>query len=298
MFIPPLRIALSGGGIKGLSHIGALEVLQERGLLKQVREYIGISAGAFCAFCICIGCSLPELRTVITMLNFGLMRHLEPETIFRFPESFGFDDGANLDKLLRVILKSRRLSEDLTFEELASLSKKAGYPALRIFATDLNTCLIQEFSAAVTPRVLLRTALRATMAIPFYFTPVADLSGHLFVDGGVISNLPFSMLTETEKETTLCIAFSNDHKQKPEPIKDLATFSLQLFFSIHYHALKDLEERWGSNIVFLPCGSFSSVNFEASVDQKIQLLDSGRAGMEAFLTRQKKKVPPRRFSVA
>jgi NTE family protein len=276
MFIPPLRIALSGGGIKGLAHVGALEVLAERGFIKQVREYIGISAGAFCAFCICIGCTLSELRLVVTTLDFGLIRHLEPETLFQFPESFGLDDGVNLDRLISAILKTKGYSPELTFGELAAIAKRKRLPALRIFATDLNTCLNHEFSAAATPTTAVRLALRATMSIPFYFTPVKDISGHTFVDGGVISNLPFSIFSFEER----------------------VTFLVQLFFSIHYSHLAELSRDWGSNIVFLPCGSFVATNFEATTDQKIALMESGREGMAAFLAAAKGKAPPRRFSVS
>ena len=81
MLIPPYRITLSGGGLKGIAHIGALEVLSERGYLKSLREYVGISAGALVAFCLSIGSTLPELRMIITLLDFSLVRDLDPETM-------------------------------------------------------------------------------------------------------------------------------------------------------------------------------------------------------------------------
>jgi len=279
--------------MKGLAHIGALEVLQEKNYLRNVREYIGISAGAFCAFCICIGCSLSELRTVVTMLDFGLMRHIEPEILFQFPDTFGLDDGANMDKLLVAILKSKKLSPDITFAELAVVSKMS----LRVFATDLNTCMTQEFSALKTPSTMVRIGLRASMAIPIYFTPVKDLSGHLFVDGGVISHQPFYMLSNKERETTLCIAFTNTHKVKANPITDIFSYMLQMLYSVHNHQLEGLIKEWRSHIVLLPCGDVSSTNFEATADQKIAIMDAGRQGMETFLAGRFGSIPPRRFSV-
>ena len=103
MLIPPYRITLSGGGLKGIAHIGALEVLSEHGYLKSLREYVGISAGALVAFCLCIGCSLSELRMVVSLLDFGLIRDIDPETMLNFPETFGLDTGANLEKFLKTI---------------------------------------------------------------------------------------------------------------------------------------------------------------------------------------------------
>ena len=121
MFIPPYRITLSGGGLKGIAHVGALEVLQERGLLKALREYVGISAGALVAFSLCLGSTLSELRMIISLLDFGLIRDLDPETMLNFPETFGLDTGANLEKFLKTILRARRISPTITFAELESL---------------------------------------------------------------------------------------------------------------------------------------------------------------------------------
>jgi len=291
MFIPPLRIALSGGGMRGIAHIGALEVLEARGYLKAVKEYIGISAGAFCAFAVCIGCSLEELRKTIVLLNFGLIRSISPEDAFRFLDTFGFDNGENIDRLLTVMLRSKGLGPAATFGELA---KRSG-PALRIFATDLNTCLQKEFSARTTPGTEIKVALRASMCIPIYFTPV-NVDGHLMVDGGVITNFPFVILSDEERETTLGIAFNDAHKPK-QTIEDLPSFMVQIYHSIDFYQFRNLDNIWSRNIVYLPCGDFSVINFEATAEEKEGLMALGRKGMEEFLERGFGRRPPRRFSV-
>ena len=293
MFIPPLRIALSGGGMRGLAHIGALEVLQEQGLLKAVKEYIGISAGSFCAFAICIGCSLAELRTVSALLDFSLIQSITPETAFKFLDTFGFDSGENMDKLLSVLLRTKGLSPGLTFRELAARDA----PRLRVFATDLNTCMPKEFSEALTPHVPIVQALRASMSIPLYFTPVQGPDGHLLVDGGVISHNPFLMLTREERETTLSITFRAEH----EICSKIPTFSAylgQIYASIHRYYSMDLVREWRHRTVCLPCGEFPSTYFQATTEEKMGLMDSGRKGMREFLAAATGHAPPRRFSVA
>jgi NTE family protein len=278
--------------MRGLAHIGALEVLQERGLLKAVKEYIGISAGSFCAFAVCIGCTLSELRTVSALLDFSLMQSLTPETAFKFLDTFGFDSGENMDKLLTVLLKSKALSPDLTFGELASNNA----PRLRIFATDLNTCMPIEFSAALTPDVRIVHALRASMSIPIYFTPVTGSDGHLLVDGGVISHDPFLLLTREERMSTLSINFKSDHFVCSS-VPTLSEYIGQLYASIHRYHSVELEREWSDRIVCLPCGEFPSTYFQATTDEKMALMDSGRKGMEDFLASTTGRRIPRRFSV-
>ena len=284
---------MSGGGMRGLAHIGALEVLQERGLLKAVKEYIGISAGSFCAFAICIGCTLAELRMASALLDFGRMQNINPEDAFKFMESFGFDTGENMEKLLTVLLKAKGRSPTMTFTELDAL----GGPKLRIFATDLNTCMPKEFSALLTPGAEVRHALRASMSIPIYFTPVKDADGHMLVDGGVITSMPFALLSREDRDTTLNIAFNMDHMSCSE-IPSLFSFLSQLYSSIQRYQYVMLEKEWVHKTVYIPCGEFPATQFQATTDEKIALMDSGRRGMEAFLSRIKGSAPPRRFSVA
>ena len=280
MLIPPYRITLSGGGLKGIAHIGALEVLSERGLLKSLREYVGISAGALVALCLCIGCSLSELRMVISLLDFGLIRDLDPETMLSFPETFGFDSGANLEKLLKTILRARRLSPTITFEELAAL--KLG-PRLRVIAMNLNTCLPEDFSAIKTPKSEVCMAVRASMSIPIYFAPVKDpITHHYLSDGGIYFASPFKFLAVEEREHTLSIAFNHTHKQR-DMIENMPDFLYQLYYCLDFQTARRLAELWGHNIIHITCKKTNIINFEATQEEKTELMESGRSSAEEFL---------------
>ncbi len=296
MLIPPYRITLSGGGIKGLAHIGALEVLQERGYLGAVKEYIGISAGALCAFALCVGTTLSELRMLASVLDFGVIRDLEPEAILSFSDSFGLDTGANVEKLLRAILRAKGLSPTVTFAELAAAKKG---PALRVFATDLNTCEICEFSATVTPDVPVCMALRASICIPIYFQPVRHPeTGHYLVDGGLVNHSPFKFLTADEQDTTLSITFSDEHKPKEE-IGGLPEYLVQLYYALQYHANKEITHRKEGQMIFINAGHINSLNFEMDQDARIAILEAGRVSAIEFLAQLPFRIrkPVRRFSV-
>lgn len=292
MLIPPYRITLSGGGLKGIAHIGALEVLSEKGLLNALKEYIGISAGALVAFCLCIGTSLSSLRMIISLLDFGLVRDLNPETMINFPETFGLDTGVNLEKLLKAILKARSLSTKITFQELADA--KLG-PSLRILTMNLNTCLPQEFSVKLTPNAEVVMAVQASMSIPIYFSPVREpVTQHFLSDGGIFSGSPFKYLTEEERRHTLSIAFNDTHKPT-ESITNLFGFLTQIYFSADYYSAKELRQKWSQNIMYINCQKISVLQFEATQEEKIALMDAGRQAAEDFLKCPGRK-PARRFS--
>jgi len=293
MIIPPYRISLSGGGIKGFAHIGALEALQEHGLLKAVHEYIGISAGALCALCLSIGCSLPELRQIILRLDFGLIRDMDPETALNFTETFGIDTGANVNKLLSAILRGKKLEPHCTFAELEAL--KLG-PSLRVFATNINTCRAQEFSARISPNDEIRFAVQASMSIPIYFTPLRHPdSGHLFLDGGIMCSSPFKHLSDEEKRHTLSIAFGDDHKPT-ETIETLYGFISQLYYSTDYEQSLELKKGWPANTLIIPCGGITVIDFEVNQEGKEKIVAAGREAALRFLSTPGKP-PVRRFSL-
>ena len=287
---------MSGGGMKGLAHIGALEVLQERGHLRAVKEYVGISVGSLIAYMLCVGCTLGEIRLTAQLLDLGTIRDLDPETIVSFPETFGFDTGANVDKLLTAILRAKQLPADITFEGLAK--RRAG-PTLRVFATDLNTCMPVELSARATPTMEVRLAVRASMTIPIYFTPVRNpADGHLLVDGGVVTHTPFKLLTEEERAATLSIAFADNHKPK-ERIDTLLEMLLQIYHSVEYYGTRQLDSTgWVDRILYLPCGAAGTMDFEKGPEEKAALMEIGRKATEKYLERVALPKPRRRFSLA
>jgi len=292
MFVPPYRISLSGGGIKGFSHVGVLEVLNERGYLKAVREYVGISAGALCALCMCIGCTISELRMLVSLLDFELVRDIAPETIMDFPETFGLDSGENLKKLISAVLRAKRLSPNITFAEL---SEKGFGPHLRIIATNMNTCLPHEFSHIRTPTAKVAFAVQASMSIPLYFTPPQDIeTGHYFVDGGVLCSSPMYYLTVEECKHTLAVVFGDSHKPK-DTITSLQGFISQIYYSLDYKVNTELRQTWLKNTIIVECGSINIMDFDADFDKKQELFDAGRRGAEKFL-RTPAPPPRRRFS--
>jgi len=140
--IPPLRLVLSGGGIRGLSYVGVLLELEKHGFLKHVKEILGVSCGALFGFAYSIGYSPKELLTFVEQFNFSLIQSLEPETALGFLYNYGVDDKIQLKKLIYSMLKNKRYNLESTFEELYN---KTNF-FLRIYATNLNTCSLEEFS--------------------------------------------------------------------------------------------------------------------------------------------------------
>lgn len=276
--IPPRRIILSGGGIKVVSLVGALKVLEQKGFLKKANEVCGVSAGAFLGFLLATGISLKQIETLVLDLDFSIIRNLKPEGFLEFPERFGIDDGTQfvkfLESIFRVVLK---VDPHLTFLEFAALKRK-GQLNFRCWATDLNTYTIREFSLKVTPSVRIIDALRASMALPLYFTPSIDpLTGHMLTDGGIQGNLPLHHLTEDECNESISLGFSSGSLKSVDGVmpQDLTGFINSIFSCLVHSRNEEQLKKWSHRILKISVDEYPSWNFEASREDRIMLLSKG-----------------------
>uniref|UniRef100_A0A6C0ANE6 PNPLA domain-containing protein n=1 Tax=viral metagenome TaxID=1070528 RepID=A0A6C0ANE6_9ZZZZ len=295
--IPPRFLVISGGGIKVISIVGTLKALEGQGVLKNIKEISGVSAGAWLAFMLSAGLSIETIEALVLGFEFSVIRNLKPETFIGFPETFGLDDGTNLIKFVESIFKvAIKIDPSVTFREFNEL--KRSNIQFRCWATDLKEETTCEFSFKKTPDVKILDALRASMALPLYFTPVTHpISGNLLTDGGIQGNLPLHLLSESERRNCLGIGFEYSDSSKNNP-SDLMGFVSSLFacliHSRHENVLKKLE----SSIIRIPIHDTVSWDFEISREQRTKLLKNGYdSGLKWLSNKLPKPIIIRRHSV-
>jgi predicted acylesterase/phospholipase RssA len=298
MLLPPKRIVLTGGGLRTLGYFGVLEVLTKKGLLKQVKEYIGVSAGALVGFCAMLGYSIEEMQKVVTEFDFSILQNVHPELMLEFFSQYGVDTGEQLEKFLKSLLRIKGHPIEMTFRQWSASHSVR----LRCYATDLNTGKIKEFSLEKTPDISLVFALRTSMSLPLYFVPVKDPeTGHLLVDGGLIQNFPMNYLTEEEKETALGISFLYS-KDAKEEIPDFVSFLAQLYNCGFNPRTYQVQNENKLRCVIIPTGSMSAYNFQLTKEFREELISLGRVAAEEYCNTYMKQLfehkrPIRRFSV-
>lgn len=157
-----LSLALGGGGARGISHLGVLQVLIEAGY--QIKSIAGTSAGGAFGALFAAGYHPHEIRRRIEGVD-------QTKLFGRFPmEGPALLGFAGMKEILKGFLGER------TFDEL-------DLPFL-VTAVDVRTGREVYLRNG---RVL--DALLATMAIPGVFPP-CPMNEMLLVDGGVVGNVP------------------------------------------------------------------------------------------------------------
>lgn len=274
------RLVFSGGGIKVVSILGSLQVLEEKGHLKRLKEVCGVSAGAWLAFMVASGYPIVKIHELILSLDFSVIRNMSAEALIGFPETFGIDDGTSLVKFLESLTKvALKLDPSVTFGDFKGLY------TFRCWATDLTTRTIREFSALKTPSVKIIDALRASMSLPLYYTPVRDtLTGNILSDGGIQGNLPLHALTEDECGESLSIGFSSPGDVSAEkPVGDLMGFVNAIFACLTHGRNDGKLAKWAHRIIRIPVDDYPSWNFEASRTDREMLSGKGKAAATEWL---------------
>ena len=278
--IPPRRLALCGGGVRGVGHVGVMKALKEAGLLSCVKEMIGVSAGSLVCLLWVLGYSLEETERLALEFDFKILGKIEPESAFMFPITFGLDSGENLERLIVSILRQKGFEADATF---ADLHKKCPI-TLRCYATELQTRKIREFGTFKSPQTPVRIAIRASMSLPILYTPVKDShSEALLIDGGVLNNLPMVFLNEKEVNETWGVMFIMRPSETAKPVNSLTELFKFLWDGMTFMRSSIFIDRYKERVILIPTDEFSGINFEETKEARSRLIEKSRLATETFL---------------
>ena len=196
---PKLGLALSGGGAKGLAHIGVIRAMEEAGLKP---DYItGVSMGSIVGGMYAMGYSPDSIASMFRAFDWGAaMSDRIPENKIIFLEKRHFHNSLISLPITRKSIKipSGLISGQLIesglnhyFWPAATLSDFSSLPIpFLCLATDVTTSKRVIFRNGYLP-----DAIRASIAIPSVFTPVKTDTAVL-VDGGVVRNYAATELRE------------------------------------------------------------------------------------------------------
>lgn len=203
---PKIGLVLSGGGAKGLAHIGALKVIEEAGIKI---DYIGgTSMGAIVGALYASGYSATQLDSIFHEINFNILiqddvprsakTFYEKEETEKYAITLPFDDfqikfpsglsrGQNIYNLISRL--TVHLGDVRDFSELP----------IPFFCIAAN---IESGEEVILDSGSLPQAVSASGAIPTLFNPVR-LDGKLLTDGGVVNNYPVEELRRRGAEIVI-----------------------------------------------------------------------------------------------
>lgn len=235
-----LGVALSGGGLKGLAHIGALKALEELGL--KIDYLSGTSSGSIFATFYAMGYSVDEIKKR-TLENYKILTKIEKKPIFKAGYTYltsgvakisGLTDGENIENLVKNISKDKNITnmneikipyaiatvDTISTKECIFLSKKF----------DLKDDDIDYIYDAPIAK-----ATRASISFPGVYTP-CEYGKYNFIDGGTKDNLPVKILKDMGADKTLALSFRIDDYVPQDDILAILLRTVDIF------SLKDVRK--------------------------------------------------------
>lgn len=227
VFAQKVGLVLSGGGAKGLTHIGIIRALEENNI--PIDYIAGTSMGAIIGSLYAMGYSPDDMETLLKSPDFKRWYSGQIESQYEYyfkknrptPEFFNirfdFKDSLNLNPVKLPTSMINPIQMNLVFVELFARSTAACrgnfnklFIPFRCIASD-----VYNKKPLIMRQGDLGDAVRASMSFPFVFKPI-EIDSILAYDGGIYNNFPTDIMRKDFKPDIIIGSVVATNPSKPK----------------------------------------------------------------------------------
>ncbi len=296
---PRIGLALSGGGARGLAHVGVLKVLDE--LRVPVHCVTGTSMGAIVGATFAAGRTPAEMEKLVLAADWDAIFRDQPpraeiavrrklddfKTLFA-PEYGIGDDGLKLPKGLIAGVSIESFFRDLAAPSFSVTDFDKLPIPFRAMATDIETG-----ESVVMKDGSLSQAMRASMSVPGALTPV-ERDGRLLVDGGIANNLPIDEARRLCGDVVIAVNISTPPYKRSELTSALSVSSQLINFLGKQTVDAQIRSLGDRDVLVAPeLGDISSSSFDRGADA-IRIGEEATRAVADRLARY--SLPPERYA--
>ena len=209
-----LGLCLSGGGIKGFAHIGAIRALEEA----NIKFYFisGTSSGSIFATMYAIGFSTDEMKEFAkvyykTLTNFE-KRKIAYGIISYFPQREikieGLISGEKIEEIVKNVASKKGIKNISDIKMPLAIATVDTISTNECISISKKYNLNREYIDYIYD-IPIGKAVRASMSFPGIFT-TCNFGKYNFIDGGTKDNLPIQVLKDMGATKTIGLSFSID----------------------------------------------------------------------------------------
>lgn len=260
---PTLGLVLEGGGALGLAHIGVIQWLEEHRI--PVNYVAGTSMGGLVGGVYATGRSPAEVRELVESIDWNNVlrgqvpfenldfRRKQDSVLYPGSIEFGlkkgiqFPAGFNSGQEVQFILDHVALpySTITDFDQLPI--------PFACVATDLVSGKKYVFRSGN-----FAAAMRSTMSLPGYFSPVR-IDGHIFVDGGLLDNLPVDVAKQMGADITIAVYLESQPMSPTESLSSFGTLGKSISVMIAANEVHSME--MADVLITVPVAKFNTMDY-------------------------------------
>lgn len=281
---PKVGLVLSGGGAKGLAHIGALKVIEETGV--EIDYIGGTSMGAIVGALYAAGYSAAELDSIFRATDFvnliqdnlprSAKTFYEKEDSERYTLTLPFDNfkvsvptafsgGQNIyNELVRLLYHVKDIDN----------FSKLPIPFVCI-ATDIETGEEVVLDSGYLPQ-----AIMASGTLPSLFEP-SSIDGRVLIDGGVVNNYPIDKVKNMGADVVIGVDVQHNLSNR-----DALLSATEILLQINnYRTVRDMVEKSKKTDIYIKpdIEDYSVIEF----DKTGEIIESGVSAAKVKLTELK-----------
>jgi NTE family protein len=274
------NLILSGGGIKGISLIGAIEYLHEKDYMKNIDTILGTSIGSIIGYLIIIGYTPEELYNIIISIEFSKLYDIK---ICSFLDNYGIDTCKNIDDILIKLTVDKGFSKEITFINLYNITNKK----LIITTACLNNMSLKYFDYISNPNENVLNIIRKSISIPLLFCPTT-FEENIYIDANVLDVFPHMNLLD-DKNTLGLLISTIQNENKTQQINNIEDYLLQVSKCILKgitNITKCIFNKY-TNIIFIKTININIFNFNIEDKLKKQIFLDGYLSTKKYFLNQK-----------
>lgn len=230
-----LGIALSGGGMRGIAHVGVLEALEDNGI--KVDIIGGSSAGSMVASLYAMGYTPEEIykffktniRKIIgsnpspIMYGIGVFMNRNTGTIN------GYKNGSSIEYLYNDFARKKGI------EDINQIKMPLVIPTVDISESKeyIITNIVPKYeydNNKYITDISVGKAVRASSSFPAVFN-VCSYSNHNFMDGGILNNIPVDEVRKQGADKVIAVKFDADKIGKTSNMMDIIMKTVDIMSS-------------------------------------------------------------------
>ena len=205
-----IGLALSGGGIRGIAHAGVLKALEENNI--KIEAIGGTSSGSMVSALYSMGYTPDEIYELVKKYASTIVK-LNSNTIRKEIKNFIFkhkicSQGINDGKFIEEIFNKKALEKGI--KNISDIKMPIVIPTV-----DITTGEEYIFTSVKSHKknhistIEVGKAVRASSSFPLIYEPM-KYKDKLFLDGGILNNIPAREVKELGADKVISVKFDND----------------------------------------------------------------------------------------
>ena len=228
-----LGLALSGGGIRGIAHAGAIKALEDNGI--KIDVIGGTSSGALVSSLYALGYSPYYIyilfkryaKEIAGINSTPIISGIRSFMINKKIEIKGLRSGKNIEETYNCLAlrKGVKKIEDIEKMPLVIPAVDVSDAKEYIFTNKIPQNSGDKYQYITD--ISIGKAVRASSSFPAFFCP-CEFKKHKFMDGGMLDNIPVSEVKKQGADKVIAINFKADDIDENSNIMDLAMRTIDI----------------------------------------------------------------------